>query len=134
MTSWRRSRCCRCCCLCDAAIRTHNLHACTIFTLLLSLRPYASREHATLLQVAVAAKTNTNDVSLLRLVNKFVRQVHGGRVTSCKVGPPLCVATLHCASRAVCAAYMASVRDQRVRVCAPLAVLSSLQRIAAPWR
>jgi hypothetical protein len=81
-----------------------------------SLRPYASREHATLLQVAVAAKTNTNDVSLLRLVNKFVRQVHGGRVTSCKVGPPLCVATLRCASRAVCAAYMASVRDLRVRV------------------
>jgi hypothetical protein len=36
-------------------------------------------------QTAVAAKTNTNDVSLLRLVNKFVRQVHGGRVTSCKV-------------------------------------------------
>ena len=40
---------------------------------------------ATCSQTAVAAKTNTNDVSLLRLVNKFVRQVHGGRVTSCKV-------------------------------------------------
>ncbi len=133
MTSWRRSRCCRCC-LCDAAMRTHDLHACTICTRFPPLRPCASREHATLLQVAVAAKTNTNDVSLLRLVNKFVRQVHGGRVTSCKVGPPLCVVTLHCASRAVCAAYMASVRDLRVRVCAPLPVVSSLQRIAAPWR
>ena len=66
MTSWRRSRCCRCCCLCDAAMRTHDLYACTICTRFPPLRPYASREHATLLQVAVAAKTNTNDVSLLR--------------------------------------------------------------------
>jgi hypothetical protein len=80
--------------------------------------PHVSMQHV--LQVAVAAKTNTNDVSLLRLVNKFVRQVHGGRVTSCKVGPPLCVITLHCANRAVCAAHMVSVRDLRVCVRAHL--------------
>ena len=43
-------------------------------------------------------KSNSNDISLLRLTNKFVRQVHGGRVTSCKVFTAWRTSLLRCVS------------------------------------